>query len=552
MPMILLLELMFLTAALSLLVTLVFFRLPWPPAWVKPWVAWQRAWPAGKRHYGPRVDQAAERALLLHFSQRLLSESDGQAVAGTAVTTAATLLDAEFAALFIRDAEGDLALLAVHGWPAALAGELQAQAGAPSLAAYTMQQGWPLALTGYSDEMPVTVPPAIRQMGIAAGLAVPLAGAAGVSGALLLHSCRPRYFGDAEVHLLWSLANLTAAAREKARLYAESRRRAAELAVLVRVGEALNQVQETAEVLQLTLQEALHLAACEKGCIILLNPHSQTLYIEAQVGLTPEHVERFNSRHFRPVDGTFAFAMGRGELLEVPDTATDPRVLQEPSCPPPRQLTQIPLKTTQGVIGVIELNCLPTNERTRSLLRALAVLAAAAIEKARLIGELHQLAITDEVTGLHNRRHFLELAARDIGRAQRYGRSLAVILFDIDNFKQFNDTYGHATGDEILRAVAARCRQTLRDVDLLARYGGEELVVLLPESTVEEAYRVAERLRRTVAEPAIYTRCGPLNVTISLGVAALTADCTDIATLLDRADAAMYRAKQAGRNQIAL
>jgi eukaryotic-like serine/threonine-protein kinase len=550
MSVILLLQLTILTATLSLLLAFVFFRLPGSLG--RSWTARQRPRPAGTRHTTSRpAPTGNERALLLDFSQRLLSESDSRAIAETAVTTAAALLETEFAVLFLSDAAGGLAPLAVHGWPEAAAGEFYSPPSGLSLAAYTLQQGCPLVLTRYSDSLPVNVPPAIRQMGIRAGLAVPLAGATELSGAFLLHSCRPRLFGQAEIQLLSSLARQTATALEKARLYAESRRRAGELAVLARVGEALNQAQDMAEVLQLTLQEALHLVNCRQGCIILLSPHSQTLYIEAQVGLTAEHLARFNSRHFRPVDGTFAYAIGLGELVEILDTAGDPRVLHDAQCPPPLKLTQIPLKTVQGAIGVIELSCLPSDDRARYLLRALAALAAAAIEKARLIGELQQLATTDEVTGLYNRRHFFELAGREVGRARRYGRPLAAIMFDIDNFKRFNDSYGHATGDEVLRAVAARCRQNLRNVDLLGRYGGEELVVLLPESTLHDARKVAERLRLTVAESPVYTGRGPLSVSISLGVAALTADCRDAATLFDRADTAMYRAKEAGRNQIA-
>jgi diguanylate cyclase (GGDEF)-like protein len=392
----------------------------------------------------------------------------------------------------------------------------------------------------------------LEPFGIQQLLVVPLLSRGRATGLLALDNPDQKQpFGVEQVVLALGIAGQVSNAISNARLYSEANQRAAELAVLARVGEALNQAQEMAEVLQLSLREALHLVNCQQGCIILLSPHSQRLYIDAQIGLTSEHLVRFNSRHFRPVEGTFAYAIGRGELLEISDTATDSRVLYDPSCPPPSQMTQIPLKTAQGTIGVIELNCLPADDRDRALLRALAALAAAAIEKARLIGELQQLATIDDVTGLYNRRHFFELAGREVGRAQRYDRSLAVILFDIDHFKQFNDTYGHATGDEVLRAVAARCRQALRDMDLLGRYGGEELVALLPESALLDAGKAAERLRLTVADSPIYTRCGPLNVTMSLGVATLTPDCRDLATLLDRADAAMYRAKQAGRNQIA-
>jgi diguanylate cyclase (GGDEF)-like protein len=403
-----------------------------------------------------------------------------------------------------------------------------------------------------SSDTAVAAQPFLHQRALYAALIVPIMPPGQMPHAAIIWEQQPRpAWSPAQQRLVAALVEQAATALGNARLFQMERRASSTAVALLEISEALSQAPGMAEVLQLTLEEALRLVNCRQGCIILLDPHSQSLYIEAQIGLSEEHLAGFNSRHFRPGDGTFAYAVKGGELLEIPDTTADPRVLYEPSCPPPRQLTQVPLKTAQGAIGIIELSCLPADDRDRFLLRALAALAAAAIEKARLIADLQQLATLDDVTGVSNRRHFLEVAGREVDRARRYGRPLAAVLFDIDLFKQFNDSYGHATGDEVLWAVAARCRQVLREVDLLARYGGEELVVLLPESTPQDAARVAERLRLAVADSPIYTRCGPLNVTISLGVAALTPDCAGAAALIDRADAAMYRAKQAGRNGVA-
>jgi diguanylate cyclase (GGDEF)-like protein len=186
------------------------------------------------------------------------------------------------------------------------------------------------------------------------------------------------------------------------------------------------------------------------------------------------------------------------------------------------------------------------DEETR-VLSLIANQAAAALEKVRLLGEVQQLAITDSLTGLHNRRHFFEQAEREFQRAYRYRRPLCAIMLDIDRFKQVNDTHGHAVGDQVLRAVSARCRESLRDIDLLGRYGGEEFVGLLPEIDVDGAHNAAERLRQRVAERPIDTNRGPVAATISLGVACLE-NCSDLATLINRADEAMYTAKKAGRN----
>ena len=169
------------------------------------------------------------------------------------------------------------------------------------------------------------------------------------------------------------------------------------------------------------------------------------------------------------------------------------------------------------------------------------------LEKAQL---LEQWAITDSLTGLHNRRHFLELAELEFHRARRYQHPLSAMMLDIDHFKRVNDTYSHALGDQVIQAVAARCRENLRDIDLMGRYGGDEFVALVPEVNLDDARKAAERLRKIIADAPIDTERGPLNITISIGVVALTPDYLDFASLLNQADAALYTAKNAGRNRV--
>ena len=169
------------------------------------------------------------------------------------------------------------------------------------------------------------------------------------------------------------------------------------------------------------------------------------------------------------------------------------------------------------------------------------------LEKAQL---LEQWAITDSLTGLHNRRHFLELAELEFHRARRYQHPLSAMMLDIDHFKRVNDTYSHALGDQVIQAVAALCRENLRDIDLMGRYGGDEFVALVPEVNLDDARKAAERLRKIIADAPIDTERGPLNITISIGVVALTPDYLDFASLLNQADAALYTAKNAGRNRV--
>jgi diguanylate cyclase (GGDEF)-like protein len=164
--------------------------------------------------------------------------------------------------------------------------------------------------------------------------------------------------------------------------------------------------------------------------------------------------------------------------------------------------------------------------------------------------EVQRLAITDSLTGLHNRRHLLELARHELQRARRYRLPMSVFMLDIDEFKRVNDTYGHAIGDQVLQGVAECCRQELRGVDVLGRYGGDEFAAVLPETGLPAAYQVAERLRKSIAQRALDTKAGQVTVTVSLGVAVLDDEHLAPETLLDHADQALYVAKQSGRNRV--
>jgi diguanylate cyclase (GGDEF)-like protein len=182
---------------------------------------------------------------------------------------------------------------------------------------------------------------------------------------------------------------------------------------------------------------------------------------------------------------------------------------------------------------------------------ALAVQGAVAMENALLFQQVQELATHDGLTGLFNRRHFFELAERSMNLSRRYDRPLAAAMTDIDHFKEVNDTHGHAVGDEVIREVAHRLMTVLRAADILCRYGGEEFAVLLPETGAAEVPAVAVRLHRAVTERPVQTAAGPLRITVSVGVAALLPE-ESLETLLKKADEALYTAKRAGRDRIAV
>jgi diguanylate cyclase (GGDEF)-like protein len=162
--------------------------------------------------------------------------------------------------------------------------------------------------------------------------------------------------------------------------------------------------------------------------------------------------------------------------------------------------------------------------------------------------------VTDHLTRLYNRRFFMNRAGEEIERSLRHQAPLSVLMIDIDHFKEFNDTYGHATGDRVLQTVAQAIRDALRAADICARHGGEEFAVLLPHTPGENAFFVAERVRRTLSGTR-YTGLGlppDVNITISVGVATCPRDATDLEELMELADKALYRAKAGGRDQVRL
>lgn len=211
----------------------------------------------------------------------------------------------------------------------------------------------------------------------------------------------------------------------------------------------------------------------------------------------------------------------------------------------------VPLRIHDGRMGVLVIASQQPQADLGEGLEVAAVLGAqgmTAYDKAVLFMKVQALAVQDELTGIANRRRFFELATRDLAAAIRHNRRLSVLMVDIDHFKQVNDTYGHATGDDVIRVVAARLAAQIRLTDVIGRYGGEEFALLLQDAG--PGTPLPERLRTSICAEPIQTRSGDLTITVSIGLAFRTAADTDIEALLSRADNELYRAKGNGRNQI--
>ncbi len=190
-----------------------------------------------------------------------------------------------------------------------------------------------------------------------------------------------------------------------------------------------------------------------------------------------------------------------------------------------------------------------TRVRTHlALAQARTALEMANRELQRALAREAELARIDWLTGVYNRSHFYELATHEFAIATRYDQALAICMFDVDHFKQVNDRYGHLIGDQVLRAVAQTAARQIRAADCIGRFGGEEFILLLPNTDTLAGLMLAERLRAAIADLRVSTEQGEVAVTISAGVAGRQPADTVIERLIDRADQALYAAKRQGRN----
>jgi diguanylate cyclase (GGDEF)-like protein len=164
--------------------------------------------------------------------------------------------------------------------------------------------------------------------------------------------------------------------------------------------------------------------------------------------------------------------------------------------------------------------------------------------------EIHNLAIRDDLTQIFNRRHFFELARRELERSRRNGNSLSVILFDFDDFKKINDNYGHLVGDFVLKELCCACQNTIRPYDMIARFGGEEFIILLPDTAETSARALADRLCRFIAKQSVSYNGSTIQMTISVGLTSFRAQIDSLDDFLSRADDALYRAKRTGKNKV--
>lgn len=245
---------------------------------------------------------------------------------------------------------------------------------------------------------------------------------------------------------------------------------------------------------------------------------------------------------------------GRAATFDEPVRWPGGVVPPAPGEPPAHTGVAVPIHSggrLAGVVAVYSTGGSP--ELTPADLATLVTVvrqAETAIDNVVLHEEAERLSITDGLTGVWNRRHLDMRAGEELRRARRFGEPFALVLLDVDNFKSVNDTYGHAAGDAVLVELAGRLTAAVREVDTVARWGGEEFCLLLPRTDVEGAAQLAEKVRHTIASSPFSTEAAMLDVTVSAGVACHPAHGSKVPALMAAVDAALYRAKGAGKNRV--
>jgi len=386
-------------------------------------------------------------------------------------------------------------------------------------------------------------------------LIVPLRVQSNIFGLIVIVRTSPQpYFSENESELLQDLADIAALAIENARLYAIEAQRARELNALHNATAALLTSLDKDILLGNILDSAMNaIPAAEMGDFHLIAKETGKLELRAALGYIDPRIKKIRASK---VHSYTAKALQNRQSLMIADTSLYPTEFSTRPEPEELEIKSIiiaPLILGDEVLGALTLSSKKKSAFTdadRNLLVSFAATTTAALHNAQLHAEVQKLAITDALTNLYNRRGFFEIGRREIERARRFKHPLSVILMDIDHFKKINDTYGHAAGDRVLVSLATTLLNNTRSIDIIGRYGGDEFVILLPETDLFTANAVSERLLQFASEISIPTEKGMVSLTVSIGLSKAVADTQDLNSLIETADTALYFAKQRGRNRI--
>ncbi len=336
----------------------------------------------------------------------------------------------------------------------------------------------------------------------------------------------------------------------------EHDQRLKQLTTFSELGKAITSTLDLKEILNIVMEKISDLLQPKNWSLFLIDEEKNELYFEIVVG---EGADKIRNLRFKIGEGIAGWVAKHGESLLVPDVNKDPRFCKkadESSKFTTQSIIAVPLKSRGNCLGVIELiNKMfgegGFKEEDLLVLTTLADYTAIAIENAKFFQKIQELTVTDDLTKLYNSRHLFRFLDYEVERARRYKSDIAMIFLDLDKFKDVNDTHGHLNGSKLLTEVAKLIAGGLRKVDIACRYGGDEFVIVMPQTSKKQAYHAAEKLRANIHENVFLKDEGlNLRMAASFGVASLPDDAKDALELIQLADKAMYRAKNKSRNAV--
>jgi diguanylate cyclase (GGDEF)-like protein len=333
-------------------------------------------------------------------------------------------------------------------------------------------------------------------------------------------------------------------------------REAGEVAVFHELGKALTSSLQLDQVLRTIMEKIDEFLRPDTWSLLLVDEVKQELYFELAVG---KGAQALKDVRIKMGQGIAGWVAQHDEAVVVPDVSSDTRFfsqVDEKTKTATRSIVAVPVRYRDHCLGVIELvNCVSAegfHERDLALLEALADFAAIALENARHVKRIHELTITDDCTSLYNARHMDFILETEVYRSQRYGYEFSLVFIDLDHFKTVNDTHGHLVGSNLLAEIGTMIKIACRRIDFAFRYGGDEFVIVLPQSNKESAFIVAKRLHRMISEtPWLASEGLNIHITASLGVASYPSDAKTKVELLHLADEAMYLVKNTTRDAVA-
>jgi len=337
---------------------------------------------------------------------------------------------------------------------------------------------------------------------------------------------------------------------------AAERRHIPELNIFHDVAKALTSTLNLDSVLQTIMEKMAEYFRPDTWSLLMVDDVTEELYFAIAVG---DASDSLKSVRLKMGEGIAGWVAKHGEQLIVPDVYTDPRFakrIDDMTKWKTRSMICVPLRAKHRTLGVIQLiNCVLDNFGDRELffLTALCDYAAIAIENAKAVERIQELTITDDCTGLYNARHLYKTLEAEVYRSARFGHEFSVIFIDLDHFKTVNDTHGHLVGSKLLAEIGYFIKSHLRLIDFAFRYGGDEFVILLPQTSKDAALIVAKRLLESMRESRyLLDEKLNLNIRASLGLATYPDDAKSAHEIIRQADEMMYSVKNTTRDNIAV